>query len=153
MCTGCTNGVVRHTPLTKKRRLHTIHLYTTQLCNDWALGGKGGMAKIKGDIWGMNTVFLSFLDWPLRRYVVMLRCGDDPLAWPQQNLRWRPTPPTSTCDAHAPRLSVFCRLLGTKLMGRTKLCRPGSHAYDEAMAKAVWEVSAEFAGVPVEPQA
>jgi hypothetical protein len=94
MCTGCTNGVVRHTPLTKKRRLHTIHLYTTQLCNDWALGGKGGMAKIKGDIWGMNTVFLSFLDWPLRRYVVMLRCGDDPLAWLQQNLRWVAPHPT-----------------------------------------------------------
>jgi hypothetical protein len=37
-------------------------------------------------------------------------------------------------------------------MGRTKQCRPGSHAYDEDVAKAVWEVSAEFAGLPVEPK-
>eukprot|EP00879_Flechtneria_rotunda_P005095 GHRR01005374.1.p1 GENE.GHRR01005374.1~~GHRR01005374.1.p1 ORF type:complete len:366 (+),score=91.50 GHRR01005374.1:533-1630(+) len=80
-----------------------------QLCNDWALGGKG-IKKVKGDLWGFSTVVLSFLDWPLRR------------------------------------------LLGDKLMGRTKLCRPGSHAYKEDIAKAVWEVSAEFAGVPVEPQ-
>jgi hypothetical protein len=37
-------------------------------------------------------------------------------------------------------------------MGRTKLCKPGSHAYDEKMSAAVWEASAEFAGVPVQPQ-
>ncbi|KAF8072396.1 hypothetical protein HT031_000055 [Scenedesmus sp. PABB004] len=80
-----------------------------QLCNDWALGGKG-LAKVKGDLWGGSTVFLSFLDWPLRK------------------------------------------LLGNGLMGRTKLCRPGSHAYDEKMAAAVWDVSAEFAGVPAQPQ-
>lgn len=81
-----------------------------QLCNDWALGGKGGIKKVKGDMWGMSTVVLSFLDWPLRR------------------------------------------LLGNKLMGRTKLCKPGSHAYDEKMSAQVWEASAEFAGVPVQPQ-
>jgi hypothetical protein len=45
-----------------------------------------------------------------------------------------------------------CRLLGNKLMGRTKLCKPGSHAYDEKMSAQVWEASAEFAGVPVQPQ-
>lgn len=38
-----------------------------QLCNDWAIGGKGGLAKVKGQIWGLNTVVLSFLDWPLRK--------------------------------------------------------------------------------------
>jgi hypothetical protein len=41
-----------------------------QLCNDWALGGKGGIKKVKGDMWGMSTVVLSFLDWPLRRWVL-----------------------------------------------------------------------------------
>ena len=38
-----------------------------QICNDWAAGGKGGLAKIKGDLWNLDTVFLSFLDWPLRK--------------------------------------------------------------------------------------
>lgn len=38
-----------------------------QICNDWAVGGKGGLAKIKGDLWNLDTVFLSFLDWPLRK--------------------------------------------------------------------------------------
>ena len=38
-----------------------------QLCNDWAIGGKGGLAKAKGQLWGLNTVVLSFLDWPLRK--------------------------------------------------------------------------------------
>jgi hypothetical protein len=42
-----------------------------QLCNDWALGGKG-IKKVKGDLWGASTVVLSFLDWPLRRWVVVL---------------------------------------------------------------------------------
>lgn len=37
-------------------------------------------------------------------------------------------------------------------MGRTKLAKPGSHAYDEKTAAAVWEVSAEYAGVPVNPR-
>lgn len=37
-----------------------------QLCNDWALGGKG-LKKVQGDLWGLSTVVLSFLDWPLRR--------------------------------------------------------------------------------------
>jgi hypothetical protein len=44
-------------------------LPSLQLCNDWALGGKGGIKKVKGDMWGMSTVVLSFLDWPLRRCV------------------------------------------------------------------------------------
>eukprot|EP00878_Enallax_costatus_P001002 GHUV01001134.1.p1 GENE.GHUV01001134.1~~GHUV01001134.1.p1 ORF type:complete len:354 (+),score=120.84 GHUV01001134.1:515-1576(+) len=82
-----------------------------QICNDWASGGKGGLAKIKGDLWNMDTVFLSFLDWPLRK------------------------------------------LFGSKgFMGRTKLAKPGSHAYDKKVAAAVWEVSAEYAGVPVNPR-
>jgi hypothetical protein len=38
-----------------------------QLCNDWAIGGKSGVGKIKGQLWGLNTVVLSFLDWPLRK--------------------------------------------------------------------------------------
>jgi hypothetical protein len=42
-----------------------------QLCNDWALGGKGGIKKVKGDIWGLSTVVLSFMDWPLRRCVAV----------------------------------------------------------------------------------
>jgi len=79
------------------------------ICNDWALGGKGGIKKIKGDLWGMGTVFLSFLDWPLRK------------------------------------------LVGAKVMGQTKLARPATHALDEKMAAAVWEVSAQYAGLPVEP--
>jgi hypothetical protein len=39
------------------------------ICSDWALGGRGGLAKLKGDLWGLSTVLLSFLDWPLRRWV------------------------------------------------------------------------------------
>jgi hypothetical protein len=31
------------------------------------MGGKGGIKKLKGDIWGLGTVVLSFMDWPLRR--------------------------------------------------------------------------------------
>jgi hypothetical protein len=38
-----------------------------QLCNDWAIGGKGGLGKVKGQLWGLDTVVLSFLDWPLRK--------------------------------------------------------------------------------------
>jgi hypothetical protein len=37
-------------------------------------------------------------------------------------------------------------------MGRTKLAKPGRHVYDEKTAAAVWEVSAEYAGLPVAPQ-
>lgn len=80
------------------------------ICNDWALGGKSGLKKIKGDLWGLSTVLLSFLDWPLRK------------------------------------------TLGPKgFMGKTKKCKPGSHAYDEKIAAAVWEYSAQYAGLPVEP--
>ena len=47
-----------------------------------------------------------------------------------------------------------CRVLGAQsFMGKTKLCRPGSHAYDEKVAKELWEESAARAGVPVQPQA
>lgn len=46
------------------------------------------------------------------------------------------------------------RVLGAQsFMGQTKLCRPGSHAYDEKVAKELWEESAARAGVPVQPQA
>lgn len=46
------------------------------------------------------------------------------------------------------------RLLGAQgFMGQTKLCRPGSHAYDEKVSKDLWEESAARAGVPVQPQA
>ncbi|GBF90754.1 hypothetical protein Rsub_03055 [Raphidocelis subcapitata] len=38
-----------------------------QITSDWAMGGKGFLGKLKGDLWGMSTVVLSFLDWPLRR--------------------------------------------------------------------------------------
>lgn len=44
-----------------------LPLYCLQLCNDWAIGGKSGLAKIKGQLWGASTVGLSFLDWPLRK--------------------------------------------------------------------------------------
>jgi hypothetical protein len=37
-------------------------------------------------------------------------------------------------------------------MGRTQLTKPGRHVYDEKVAAAVWEVSAEAAGLPVQPQ-
>jgi hypothetical protein len=47
--------------------INVLLLLPLQLCNDWALGGKGGIKKVKGDIWGASTVVLSFLDWPLRR--------------------------------------------------------------------------------------
>jgi hypothetical protein len=46
---------------------------------------------------------------------------------------------------------LLCRVLGAKVMGQTKLARPASHALDEKMAAAVWEVSAQYAGLPVEP--
>lgn len=47
---------------------HTqLPLCCLQLCNDWAIGGKGGLAKLKGQLWGLDTVVLSFLDWPLRK--------------------------------------------------------------------------------------
>lgn len=51
-------------------------------------------------------------------------------------------------------LLLLFRLLGSKgFMGQTKLCRPGSHAYDEEVSKQLWEESAARAGVPVQPQA
>lgn len=83
-----------------------------QLCNDWAIGGKGGLAKLKGQLWGLDTVVLSFLDWPLRKM-----------------------------------------LGGESFMGKTKLSKPGSHAYDEKVAKDLWEESAARAGVPATAQA
>jgi hypothetical protein len=33
------------------------------------MGGKGGLALLKGKLWGASTVALSFLDWPLRKCV------------------------------------------------------------------------------------
>jgi len=42
-------------------------------------------------------------------------------------------------------------VLGNKLMGQTKLCKPGSHVYNDKLAAEIWEVSAEFAGVPAQP--
>jgi hypothetical protein len=45
------------------------------------------------------------------------------------------------------------RLLGANsFMGRTKLCRPGSHAYDEKVGAQLWDVSAEYAGLPAAPK-
>lgn len=47
-----------------------------------------------------------------------------------------------------------CRMLGAEsFMGQTKLSKPGSHAYDEKIAKELWEESAARAGVPVAAQA
>ena len=52
--------------------------------------------------------------------------------------------------AFAVALLLLCRLLGAKgFMGQTKLCKPGSHAYDEEVSKQLWEESAARAGVPV----
>jgi hypothetical protein len=57
--------------------------------------------------------------------------------------------PPSTPGAAAPP-----RLLGpNSFMGQTKLCKPGSHAYDEKVAKDLWEESAARAGVPAPAQA
>jgi len=59
---------------------------------------------------------------------------------------------THTCVHMLSRL--LFRLLGSKgFMGQTKLCKPGSHAYDEEVSKQLWEESAARAGVPVQPQA
>lgn len=51
-------------------------------------------------------------------------------------------------------MTPHLRLLGpNSFMGKTKMCRPGSHAYDEKVAKELWEESASRAGVPVGAQA
>jgi hypothetical protein len=42
---------------------------------------------------------------------------------------------------------------GESFMGKTKLSKPGSHAYDEKVAKDLWEESAARAGVPATAQA
>jgi hypothetical protein len=65
----------------------------------------------QGDIWGLSTVVLSFLDWPLRR------------AFP-----------------------------GVAALSQARPCKPGTHAYDEKVAAEIWDVSAEFAGLPKAPQ-
>lgn len=38
------------------------------------------------------------------------------------------------------------------LLSKTKMCRPGKHAYDEKVAAELWDVSAEFAKLPKQPQ-
>jgi hypothetical protein len=65
----------------------------------------------QGDIWGLSTVVLSFLDWPLRR------------AFPS-----------------------------VAALSQARPCKPGTHAYDEKVAAELWDVSAEFAGLPKAPQ-
>ena len=59
----------------------------------------------------------------------------------------------SPLTIHPAHCCCYCRMLGKdSFMGTTKLCRPGSHAYDEALAAKLWETSAEYAGVPVQPK-
>lgn len=82
-----------------------------QITSDWALGGRGALGKLKGDLWGLSTVVLSFLDWPLRRAAPGLAC-----------------------------------------LSKARACKPGSHAYDEKVAAELWDVSAEYAGLPAAPQ-
>lgn len=65
----------------------------------------------QGDLWGLSTVVLSFLDWPLRRALPGLAC-----------------------------------------LSQARPCKPGSHAYDEKIAAEIWDVSAEYAGLPKAPQ-
>lgn len=102
----------KKTPPQKDLRYYARGVFTwPQITSDWALGGKGFLGKLKGDLWGLSTVVLSFLDWPLRRAIPGLAC-----------------------------------------LSKARPCKPGSHAYDEKVAAEVWDVSAEFAGLPKEPQ-
>ena len=44
------------------------------------------------------------------------------------------------------------RASGGRLLSASKVCKPGSHAFDPTIASEVWDVSAEFAGLPKEMQ-
>lgn len=67
-------------------------------------------SESQGDLWGLSTVVLSFLDWPLRK------------------------------------------TFGGKCLTQTRACKPGRHAYDDKVASELWDVSAEFAELPKQPQ-
>jgi hypothetical protein len=41
---------------------------------------------------------------------------------------------------------------GLACLSKARPCKPGSHAYDEKVAAELWDVSAEFAGLPKAPQ-
>ncbi len=41
---------------------------------------------------------------------------------------------------------------GLACLSKARPCKPGSHAYDEKVAADIWDVSADFAGLPKSPQ-
>ncbi len=57
-----THHTLRPPPNRPTKRYYARGVFTwPQITSDWAIGGRGFLGKLKGDIWGLSTVVLSFL--------------------------------------------------------------------------------------------